>query len=88
MNDRTRTVIIAVVTTVWGVNFGAGFFIADYKPDQAINGIFMVVVGSVFAAGSLKGKGEVKPPEVAAPPPAGPGPDPDPAAAGAGGSGE
>ena len=56
MSDRTRTIIIAVVTTVWGVNFGAGFFVDDYKPDQAINGIFMAVVGTLFAVGSRNSK--------------------------------
>lgn len=57
MNDRTRTIIIAVVTTVWGVNFGAGLFIKDYTPDQAINGIFMAVVGGLFALGNRASNG-------------------------------
>lgn len=55
VGDRTRTVIIGVVTTVWAINFGAGFVVDDYKPDQAINGIFMAIVGGLFALGARRG---------------------------------
>lgn len=69
MTDRVRTVIIGVVTTVWAVNFGAGFVIEDYKPDQAINGIFMAVVGGLFALGARGGNNEPpQPPDIGAGP--------------------
>ena len=58
IGDRTRTTVIAVVTSVWAVNFAAGLIPAlNYKPDQAINGIFMDIVGGLFAIGA-RGKGD------------------------------
>jgi hypothetical protein len=55
INDRTRTVIIAVVTLVWAVNFTAGLVVSDYKPSESINGIFMAIVGGLFALGARSG---------------------------------
>lgn len=43
------TVIIVLVTVVWAVNFAAQFIVAEYKPDVAINGIFMAIVGGALA---------------------------------------
>lgn len=38
---------------MWAINFGAGLLPAlDYQPDQAINGIFMAIVGGLFALGA------------------------------------
>jgi hypothetical protein len=52
IGDRARTVIISVVTTVWASNFLAGLVIHDYKPSESINGIFMAIVGGLFALGA------------------------------------
>lgn len=53
--SRTRTVVITVVTVVWALNFAAGLVPPlHYKPDQAINGIFMAIVGGIFAYGAVK----------------------------------
>lgn len=52
IGDRTRTVIIAVVTTVWAINFTAGLVLQDYQPSESINGIFMAIVGGLFALGA------------------------------------
>lgn len=50
VNDRTATVVIAVVTTVWAGNIVAGMFsINGYAPSESINGIFMAIVGGAFA---------------------------------------
>lgn len=49
MSDRLATVIIVVVTLVWVVNFFARFVVPGYQPSEAINGIFMAIVGSIFA---------------------------------------
>lgn len=50
VNDRTATVVIAVVTTIWAGNIVAGMFrINDYAPSESINGIFMAIVGGAFA---------------------------------------
>lgn len=49
ISDRTRTIIIGVVTSVWATNFGAGLLVSGYKPSESINGIFMGIVGGLFA---------------------------------------
>lgn len=54
IDETTRRVIIYLVSAVWAANFGAGFVVEDYKPDQAINGIFMAIVGGLFALGAKK----------------------------------
>lgn len=60
IGDRTRTTVIGVVTAVWAINFAAGLVPAlTYKPDQAINGIFMAIVGGLFAIGA-RGKSDEK----------------------------
>lgn len=56
-SERVRNVIIGVVTTVWAVNFAAGLLVDDYTPDQAINAIFMAIVGGLFALGARSDKG-------------------------------
>lgn len=55
-SERVRNVIIGVVTTVWAVNFAAGLLVDDYTPDQAINAIFMAIVGGLFALGARHDK--------------------------------
>jgi hypothetical protein len=72
INDRTRTIIIFVVTTVWAVNFAAGLLVHSYKPSESINGIFMAIVGGLFALGARTNGGkppDAPPPPVAPPPP-------------------
>lgn len=59
ISERTRAVIIGVVTTVWASNFLAGVFLHDYKPSESINAIFMAIVGGLFAIG---GRGNKQPP--------------------------
>lgn len=54
IGDRTRTVIITVVTVVWAINFLAGLFVRDYQTSESINGIFMAIVGGLFALGARK----------------------------------
>lgn len=48
---RATTVIVGLVSSIWAVNFSAGVVLPDYKPDQAINGIFMAIVGGTLALG-------------------------------------
>lgn len=55
-SDRVRNIIIGVVTTVWASNFAAGLVVPGYEPDQAINAIFMAIVGGLFALGSRDDK--------------------------------
>jgi len=57
IGERTRTVVIGVVTTVWAANFLAGVVIPQYEPSESINGIFMAIVGGLFALGATKGGG-------------------------------
>jgi len=56
-SERVRNAIIAVVTTVWAVNFAAGLVVEGYSPDQAINAIFMAIVGGLFAIGARQDGG-------------------------------
>lgn len=63
VNERTRTVIIGVVTTVWAANFAAGMFVETYEPSESINGIFMAIVGGLFALGARSNGNGDKPPE-------------------------
>lgn len=54
LNERLANGVIVLVSLVWATNFAAGLLVDDYKPDQAINAIFMAIVGGTFA---LKGRG-------------------------------
>lgn len=54
------TVIIVLVTVVWAVNFAAQFIVDEYKPDVAINGIFMAIVGGALALSRGPKKSEIK----------------------------
>ena len=49
ISSKVRTAIISVVTAAWAVNFTAPFFISDYRPSEAVNGVFLLVVGALFA---------------------------------------
>lgn len=51
-SERVRNAIIAVVTTVWAVNFAAGLFSPDYRPDPTIHAVFMSIVGGLLAIGA------------------------------------
>jgi hypothetical protein len=69
IGDRARNWIIGVVTAIWAINFLAGLVPQfNYEPDQAINGIFMAIVGGLFALGA-RGGGRSGPPEHKASPP-------------------
>ena len=46
-----------MVTAVWASNFLAGVVIPGYQPSETINGIFMAIVGGVFASQGLKNRG-------------------------------
>lgn len=50
ISDRMASILISVVTIIWAANIIAGMVAwRGYHPDQAINGIFMVIVGGAFA---------------------------------------
>lgn len=57
IGPRLRNAIIVVVTSVWALNFAAGLAVKTYEPDQAINAIFMAVVGGLFAWSAKEKKG-------------------------------
>lgn len=43
--------LIRLVATMWALNLGAGMIPGlNYDPSEAVNGIFMVIVGSLFVA--------------------------------------
>lgn len=50
ISDKTANTIIAVVTAVWVLNLVVGMFgFNGYEASEAINGIFMAIVGGAFA---------------------------------------
>lgn len=66
ISDRTATIVIAVVTTVWAANIVAGVIALNgYQPSESLNGIFMSIVGGAFVlrarndggGGNHKGQG-------------------------------
>lgn len=78
ISARTRTIVIAVVTAVWAANFIAGVAVKGYQPSESINGIFMAIVGGLFALGARggghppEGGSTHPPPAQQAPPPQNP----------------
>lgn len=56
------TAIVVIVTIVWAINFGAQFIVDAYKPDVAINGIFMAIVGGALALSRRDNKHDEDPP--------------------------
>lgn len=63
IDSRTRTAIIYVVTGVWAINFGAGLVVNGYHPSESINGIFMAIVGGLFALGAREKSDKHDPPK-------------------------
>lgn len=57
INPKLKNGIIIVVTAIWATNFIAGLVVKTYEPDQAINAIFMGIVGGLFALGARDNKG-------------------------------
>jgi hypothetical protein len=53
IKDKTANIVIITVTAVWVLNFFAGLFINGYS-EESINGIFMAIVGGVFALKGFK----------------------------------
>jgi hypothetical protein len=50
IDPKLKNWIISIVTGVWALNFIVGLIPSlEYKPDQAINAIFMAIVGGLFA---------------------------------------
>lgn len=63
LGERSRTVIIFVITAVWALNFIAGLTVHGYQPSESINGIFMAIVGGLFALGAKKSDPPPGPPK-------------------------
>lgn len=56
ISPKLRNWVVGIVTGVWALNFAAGLVPElHYKPDQAINAVFMAIVGGMVALGA-KGK--------------------------------
>lgn len=57
IDPKLKNWIISIVTAVWALNFLVGLVPqVDYKPDQAINAIFMAIVGGLFALSAKSDK--------------------------------
>lgn len=64
IDAKLKNAIIIVVTAVWAINFVAGLAVPNYEPDQAINAIFMGIVGGLFALGARGKDDKDKKPDV------------------------
>lgn len=55
--------VIRLVSAMWACNLIAGMIPAlEYQPSEAVNGIFMAIVGSLFLAGkTVKEEEEAEP---------------------------
>ena len=61
IDPKLRNWIISTVTVVWALNFLIGIIPwVHYKPDQAINAIFMAIVGGLFAISARRPNGDDK----------------------------
>ncbi len=66
MGDQNKW-IIRLVSAMWVLNLVAGMIPwLDYEPSEAVNGIFMAIVGGLYLAGKAEtkddepGKGKAK----------------------------
>lgn len=50
MSNRVRTILIVVVTVVWGINMLAPIVVKDYTPASELNVAFMAVLGVLTAS--------------------------------------
>jgi hypothetical protein len=58
IDPKLKNWILITVTAVWALNFLVGLVPPlNYKPDQAINAIFMATVGGLLAVPALRKKG-------------------------------
>lgn len=54
LSPKTTTLVVGLVSAIWAVNFLAGVILPNYEADQAINGIFMAIVGGTLALGRTR----------------------------------
>ena len=67
IGDKTRTVVIWVITAVWVLNFILAWRVQDYQVSESVNAIFMAIITATFVSSSRrkeesdrKDKGEPK----------------------------
>lgn len=56
LSRNVTRAIVLVVTVIWATNILAGIVMDSYEADQAVNGIFMAIVGGLLAAGRVTKK--------------------------------
>jgi hypothetical protein len=54
IGDRTRTVIIWVITCVWVLNFILAWRVPNYQGSESVNAIFMAIITATFVSGSRR----------------------------------
>lgn len=47
--------IVALVSLVWVINFGARFVVEDYVPSPTVDGAFMTIVGGALMLKARRG---------------------------------
>lgn len=54
IGDRTRTVIVWVITVVWVLNFILAWRVKDYQGSESVNAIFMAIITATFVSGARR----------------------------------
>lgn len=54
IGDRTRTVIVWVITLVWVLNFILSWRVEDYRGSESVNAIFMAIITATFVSGARR----------------------------------
>lgn len=54
INNRLRSVLLAFIVVIWGVNMVVPIFSRTYQPPAELNGVFSIVAGGLVASFAQK----------------------------------
>lgn len=54
MEDKTRTVVIWVVTFIWVLNFFLGWLVKDYQVSESVNAVFFAIITATFVSNAKR----------------------------------
>lgn len=54
MEDKTRTVVIWVVTFIWVLNFFLGWLVKDYEVSESVNAVFFAIITATFVSNARR----------------------------------
>jgi len=56
ISPKVRQFVIVGVIIAWVANMVASIFVPHYEPNEAINALFMTIVGALFISGGHNNK--------------------------------